>query len=110
MYESPIGKLSALIATLNEKFGLNLNDADKVWFEQQKQAVKEDERLRVVALNNDRDQYNVVLEKHAENMIIDRNEANGQLFNAFFEKPGFRDLLMGFLAESYDEIRDEAIS
>jgi hypothetical protein len=54
MYELPIGKLSELIATLNEKFGVNLNDADKIWFEQQKQAVKDDETLRVVALNNDR--------------------------------------------------------
>jgi type I restriction enzyme R subunit len=65
-----------LIATLNEKFGLNLTHAEKVWFEQQKQAVKDDETLRVVALNNDRDQYTVVLEKHAEDMIIDRNESN----------------------------------
>jgi type I restriction enzyme, R subunit len=38
LYESPIGKLSELTAALNEKFGMNLNDADKIWFEQQKQA------------------------------------------------------------------------
>jgi hypothetical protein len=39
------------------------------------------------ALNNDRDQYRVVLEKFAENAIVDRHESNGQLFNAFFESP-----------------------
>jgi hypothetical protein len=38
-FESPIGKLSELIATLNEKFGMNLTDDDKVWFEEQKQAI-----------------------------------------------------------------------
>lgn len=41
-------------------------------------------------------------------MIIDRNESNGQLFNAFFEKPGFREVLMTYLATSYDEIRHES--
>jgi type I restriction enzyme, R subunit len=109
-YASPTGKLSELIATLNEKFGMNLTDADKVWFEQQKQAVKANETARVVALNNDRDQYGVVLEKIAEDAIIERHESNGQLFNAYFEKPGFREALMECLASSYDEIRDEDAS
>jgi type I restriction enzyme R subunit len=106
-YESPREKLSELIASLNERFGMNLTDADKVWFEQQKQAVKENEHARVVALNNDREQYQVVLEKIAEDAIVERHESNGQLFNAFFEKPGFREKLLDYLAESYDEIRGE---
>jgi type I restriction enzyme, R subunit len=109
-YESPKEKLSELIASLNERFGMNLTDADKVWFEQQKQAVKESEHARVVALNNDREQYQVVLEKMAEDAIIERHESNGQLFNAFFEKPGFREKLLEYLAESYDEIRNEEAS
>jgi type I restriction enzyme R subunit len=86
---------------------MNLTDADRVWFEQQKTAVLEDENLRVVALNNDRTQFNVVLEKHAEDAIIDRHQANGILFNAFFEKPGFREALIEFLGSAYDEIRHE---
>jgi type I restriction enzyme, R subunit len=66
--------------------------------------------LRVVALNNDRDQYRVVMEKRAEDSIIERHEANGQLFNALFEKPGFREALMEYLATSYEEIREEDAS
>ncbi len=89
---------------------MNLGEVDLVWFRQQKQAIKSDEQMRVVALNNDRDQYGVVLHKKAESLIVDRHEANGQLFNAFFEKPGFRDALIRYLAESYDEIRDEVVS
>ena len=42
--EGPTEQLSQLIATLNDQFGMNLTDADKVWFEQQKQAVKDDEK------------------------------------------------------------------
>lgn len=109
-YESPTEKLSQLIEQLNQRYGMNLGEADLVWFRQQKQAIKSDEQMRVVALNNDRDQYGVVLHKKAESMIVDRHEANGQLFNAFFEKPGFREALIRYLAESYDEIRDEVVS
>ena len=109
-YESPTEKLSQLIEQLNQRYGMNLGEADLVWFRQQKQAIKSDEQMRAVALNNDRDQYGIVLQKKAESMIVDRHEANGQLFNAFFEKPGFRDALIRYLAESYDEIRDDNAS
>ncbi len=107
-YESPIEKLSQLIEALNERYGLNLTDVDMVWFEQQKQAVVENEHMQVVALNNDRDGYRVVLEGHAEDAIVNRHEANGQLFNAFFEKPGFREKLLEYLETSYDDIRAAA--
>ena len=109
-YQSPMEKLSQLIQNLNQRYGMNLGDADMVWFEQQKRAVVADEKVRVVALNNDRDQYRVVLERIAEDAIVDRHESNGQLFNAFFEKPGFREALMEYLAGSYDEIRDSGAS
>jgi type I restriction enzyme R subunit len=39
-YESPKGKLSELIDNLNKKFGMNLGDLDRVWFEQQKLATR----------------------------------------------------------------------
>jgi type I restriction enzyme R subunit len=105
--EPPRERLSVLIDTLNERFGMNLTDADKVWFEQQKQAVKDSDEARVVALNNDRDAFHLFLRRFASDAIIDRHEANGMLFNAYFEKPGFADALLEFLAGSYDEIRDE---
>ncbi len=60
------GKLSQLIEQLNQRYGMNLGEADLVWFRQQKQATKSDEQMRVVALNNDRDQYGVVLHRKAE--------------------------------------------
>jgi type I restriction enzyme R subunit len=109
-YESPMTRLSELIANLNDRFGMNLGDADIIWVEQSKQVVMDDAELKLVALNNDRDQYNVVLEKRAEDLILDRHEANGELFSAFFEKPGVRAAFMKYLAESYDEFRDKDAS
>jgi hypothetical protein len=68
--------------------------------------VKDNETARVGALNNDRDQYDVVLEKITEDAIIERHESKGRLLNAYFERPGFLVALMAYLASSYDEIRD----
>ena len=104
-HEQPTEPLSVLIETLNERFGMSLTEADRVWFEQQKQVVKSLPDINLVALNNDRDQFDIVLEGVAENMIIDRHEANRMLFNAFFEKPGFREEMLKYLGTAYEEIR-----
>jgi type I restriction enzyme R subunit len=109
-YESPMEKLSQLIADLNQRYGMNLGEADIVWVNQLNVVVTTDDHMKVVALNNDRENYTIELAKFVDGAIIDRHEANGQLFAAFFEKPGFRDLLIKYLAGSYDEIRDENAS
>lgn len=105
--EQPTDHLSVIIGKLNDQFGMNLTDADRIWFEQQKQAVLENADARVIALNNDFDQFLIMLERLAEDMIVDRHQANGMLFNAYFEKPGFREMLLTYLGDAYAEIRDE---
>ena len=84
---------------------MNLTDADRIWFEQQKQTVLDNEDARVVALNNDFDQFRIMLARLAEEMIVDRHQANGMLFDAYFEKPGFREQLLEYLGDAYHEIR-----
>ncbi len=103
--DPPRERLSVLIQTLNDKFGMNLTEADQIWFEQQLQVVLDSDEARVVAQNNDRDQFRIFLEEFATDAIIDRHEANGVLFNAFFERPGFRELFLEHLAVAYDELR-----
>lgn len=34
-----------------------------------------------------------------------RHEADATLFAAFFEKPGFREALLGYLNGAYDDLR-----
>jgi type I restriction enzyme R subunit len=103
--EPPTDLLSAVIARLNGTFGANINEGDRIWIEQQKQAVLEDEEAKVIALNNDFTQYQIWLEKRAADMMIDRHEANGLLFNAFFDKPEVRAALLSYLGETYQEFR-----
>jgi type I restriction enzyme R subunit len=103
--ESPTEKLSPLTDQLNQRYGMNLGKADLVWFRQQKQAIRSDEQMRVVALNSDGDHGHVAQDGREHDRRPPRITL--QRFNTFSEKPGFRIALIRYLAESYDEIRDE---
>ena len=98
-HEEPTDSLSALIAVLNERFG--------IWFEQQEAHLRGDEDVRVVALTNDFEQFKVYLEPRLEDGMIDRQEQNGVLFQAFFDKPEFRNAMQEWVTERlYRSIRE----
>lgn len=100
-------KLSALISAMNDKYGADLGEADKVWVDQQWVVVKEDDEMREVALNNDRSQFEMVLEQKVKDLLIDRHDKNGVLFDLFFANPDFQVSLVRYLAGTYDEFRQE---
>lgn len=101
-------KLSALITTMNEKYDLELTEADRLLLEQQKAAVKQDDEMRLVALNNDREQHRSVLGRKLADLMVERHQANGELFDAFFNKPELQESFLLYLAETYEEFRAEA--
>jgi type I restriction enzyme R subunit len=105
-YEEPLEPLSALIETLNERFGMDLDEADRVWFEQQKTHMENDSAVRTVALHNDFEQFKVWLAPRIQDAIIDRQDANLELFQTYFNKPEFADLMTRWLTtELYGGIR-----
>ena len=107
--EPVMDKLSALITAMNDKYGADLGDADKVWVDQQWVVVKEDDEMREVALNNDRSQFEMVLEQKVKDLIVDRHDKNGSLiFDLFFANPDVHGSLVRYLAGTYDEFRAEA--
>ena len=102
-----LDKLSALIAVMNHKFGTGLNDGDRVWVDQQWVVVKTDDDMRTVAQNNDRSQYELVLTEKIKQLLVDRQDKNGQLFDLFFANPDFQDMMLEYLGGTYDEFRRE---
>lgn len=106
--EPVLDKLSALIAAVNDKYGAELTDADKVWVDQQWTVVKEDPEMEAVAINNDRGQYEMVLEGRIKDLLLDRHEKNGVLFDMFFANPDFQASLLRYLAGTYDEFRQDS--
>ncbi|WP_374457961.1 type I restriction endonuclease subunit R [Nocardioides sp.] len=106
--EPVLDKLSALISAMNEKYGADLGDADKVWVDQQWVVVKSDDEMRDVALHNDRSQYELVLAEKIKEFLVQRHDKNGHLFDLFFANPDFQVMLLSHLAGTYDEFRTEA--
>lgn len=103
--ESVVDKLSALVERLNDKFGVGTTDADKVWFEQQRLEVLADDELRVVALNNSRDHFDLVLRDKLPHHVAARHGENTKMFDLFFNKPGFQQAVVEYLGELYEEFR-----
>lgn len=103
--EPVMDKLSALIAVMNEKYGADLGESDKIWVDQQWNVVMEDDEMEAVAIHNDRSQYQLVLEEKVKDLLVDRNEKNGELFAQFFANPEFQQMLLGYLGGTYDQFR-----
>ena len=102
-------KLSALIAVLNEKFGADLGEPDRLWFEQQTMVVAHDVDMQDVARHNDRRAYKLVVEERVEDMLLDRDQQNGKLFSMFFENLDFRRMMVEHIVgATYDAARRPA--
>ncbi|OZF33041.1 restriction endonuclease subunit R [Rhodococcus sp. 14-2483-1-1] len=108
--EPLIDKLSALIQAMNEKYGADLTEADKVWVDQQWTVVMEDAEMQAVAVHNDRSQFELVLEQKVKDLLLDRHEKNAVLFDMFFANPDFQAMLLNHLGGTYDEFRRESAS
>ncbi|WP_322973079.1 type I restriction endonuclease subunit R [Gordonia pseudamarae] len=103
--EPVLDKLSALIDLMNSKYGSDLGDADKIWVDQQRAVILEDDDMQAVALHNDRSQYELVLEEKIKEFLLERHEKNGELFDLFFANPAFQQMLLGYLGGTYDDFR-----
>jgi len=92
--------LSKLIADLNERFGLNLTEADRIWFEQQQRHLASDQDVKEVAQANDYENFEMYLESRIADSLIERHEANEDLFQAFFNQPDFQKIISKMLTMS----------
>lgn len=64
-----------------------------------------DEDMRVVALHNDKSQYELVLEERIKSLLVERHDKNGALFDQFFANPAFKQMILGYLSTTYDEFQ-----
>jgi type I restriction enzyme, R subunit len=95
--EPPTSLLSQLIAVLNDRFGANLGEADRIFFDQQSQHMYADGDVRDVALSNDLDQFTVYLRPRIEDKILERHQENGELISSFFGNADYRALVEEYL-------------
>ena len=87
------GKLSEIIDVLNERFGTEFEEADRLFFEQIEVELMEDETLQTQAKVNKLDTFKYAFEELFIDKLIDRMDQNQEIFEKILEDQSFGTLV-----------------
>lgn len=101
-------RLSEIIENINEKFGTEFTEADRLFLDSIKEDCLRDETLIQQALNNPLQNYELGLKDRFADKAIERMDSNSVFFEKIMENEGMRGLIISYLAkESYNAIRNQ---
>lgn len=92
-------RLSNIINLLNDKFGTNFTDADKLYFEQLEQALFENEDLKIRAQNNPIENFKYAFEEVFIQTLIDRMKDNEDIFDKIMGNSEFNSEVKNWLTK-----------
>ncbi len=102
-------KLSEIIDVLNERFGTEFEEADKLFFDQIEQELIQDEKLKVQAKANKIDTFKYAFEDMFLNKLIHRMDQNQDIFDKIIENKSFGNLVKELMLKKvYDKINEES--
>lgn len=100
--------LSQLIDSLNERFGTNFTPADQLFFEQITETAIANDSIKQAAQVNTKENFAPVLEKHLENLFIERMDGNEKIFMQVMNSEEFKAFVFEKLLSSiYESINSE---
>ncbi|SER90869.1 type I restriction endonuclease subunit R [Salisediminibacterium halotolerans] len=100
-------RLSTIIERINERFGTDFNEADKLTRDQLVEDMKADENLMEKAQNNTKDNFKFSYEKAFMDFVIDRMQNNEKFYMKVLEDSDFKEFLMDdMFNEVYNELSD----
>jgi type I restriction enzyme R subunit len=103
-------KLSDIITVLNNKFGTEFNEADKLFFDQIEEELFLDEDLRKRALNNPLENFKYAFEEVFTEKLIERMDSNQSIFEKVMENSEFSsDVKSWFTKKVYERFNDEDV-
>jgi hypothetical protein len=94
--------LSAVITVLNDRFGTDFTEEDRLFFEQIKEKASKDQQVIETALANPKDKFKIGIRKLIEGLMIQRLGENDKIVTRYVEDPDFQNAAFDGLA---DEIR-----
>jgi len=108
-YVPATGKLSEIIDVLNERFGLSLTEADELYFDQIEETLVKSGELKAQAQANEIDNFRFPFEQSFDAAVVDRQEANEELFKKMLEDEEFRGAVKELLLKKvYGRLNDDA--
>jgi len=96
-------KLSNIISILNDRFGTDFTDADRLYFEQIEQALFENEELKLRAQSNPLENFKYAFDEVFVQTMIDRMDSNEDLFEKVMENPDFKRVVEDWLTKKVYE-------
>jgi type I restriction enzyme R subunit len=100
--------LSRIVDVMNERFGLELGDADQLLFDQFEESWAADESLAARARNNDFQNFRLVFDRTFLDTVVRRMDDNEEIFKRILDEPSFRQTVLDHYAERlYERLRAE---
>ena len=98
--------LSEIISVLNERFGTEFSEEDRLFFQQIKERATKDEQIIQTALANPLDKFQLGIRKLIEDLLIQRMADNDKIVTRYMDDPDFQNTAFPILArEIFDAVR-----
>lgn len=97
--------LSEIIETLNERFGTDFSEADRLFFEQIKETAMQDEGVLKTAAANPLDKFELGIQQFIKDLMMKRLKDNDKIVSRYMEDEKFQKVIFGIMAkEIYRDI------
>lgn len=101
--------LSSIVEILNDRFGTDLTDVDKLLLDQFEESWVADDELSDQAQNNTIDNFKLVFDRKFLQTIITRVDANDEIYKKILDDEDFRATIGEFyLRKVYERLREPA--
>ena len=101
--------LAVIIDKINDKFGTNFTEMDKVLIQMENDYAKQ-EKWQSYAMNNDRATFMLLFNKDFPNMAAERYEQNDEFFKKLFAEPDMMQQVMDTVGSVlYERLRKKVI-
>ncbi|WP_083511785.1 type I restriction endonuclease subunit R [Alicyclobacillus acidiphilus] len=97
--EEPKDRLSAIINRLNERFGTDFTETDRLSYEQIKEDIINNDDLAQKARSNTKENFKFSYEKAFLDIVIDRMGQNEKFFMKILEDSDFKTAVMDYMFE-----------
>jgi type I restriction enzyme, R subunit len=106
--ELDLERLSSIVEVLNDRFGTDLTEVDKLLLDQFEEDWVADEELSDQARNNGIENFGLVFNRKFLNTIIARVDTNDELFKKILDDEEFQTAIEGhYLRKVYERLRDD---
>ncbi|MCF7871627.1 DEAD/DEAH box helicase family protein [Candidatus Woesearchaeota archaeon] len=101
-------KLSELIEVLNDRFGTDFTEADKLFFDQIEAELVEDQKLKSSAEVNNIENFKFGFDDQFMNKLIDRMEQNEDIFRKINDDKVFASVVKDYMLKKvYNRLKEE---